>query len=58
MVVSCRKTSASAFHLQEYAKWAQNAKISAVLTGTSPLTLMRFCIFMLVKSLAQGEFCH
>lgn len=26
--------------------------------GTASLTLMRFCIFMLVKSLAWGEICY
>lgn len=58
MDVSCKKPFAFAFHLEEYAKWAQNAKISAAVIGTTPLTLTRFCTFMLVKSLAQGEFCH
>lgn len=57
-VNSCSKYSAFAFHLQEYAKWAQNTKFSAVVMGTASLTLRRFCIFMLVKSLAWGKSCH
>lgn len=58
MDLSYRKISAFACHLPEYAKQAQEAKTSALIMGTAPLNLTRFCLFMLVKSLALSEFCQ